>query len=217
MSDVKTTVTESPAFNEGTRTAALKVSVVVGVGLAIVYLVLSQRDGIKQADLTVALAMSVGIVTICLGCALLVIEASYAETTTKRPEQVTATGTDVDKVAEAISKVLESFARLNGSKAALAVGTHIGCFATRSALNAIGCSRGDTPRAMIDRFEENRLLFEIAAMIKYRRSTNPNVSSLMIEDADLKLLEPARRDAAPRTPASAAAPRQARRRPAHPR
>ena len=96
---------------------------------------------------------------------------------------------------------------------ALAVGTHIGCFATRSALNAIGCSRGDTPRAMIDRFEENRLLFEIAAMIKYRRSTNPNVSSLLIEDADLKLLEPARRGAAPR--ASAAAPRQARRRPAH--
>jgi len=97
---------------------------------------------------------------------------------------------------------------------ALAVGTHIGCYATRSALNAIGCSRGDTARALVDRFEEHRLLFEIAAMIKYRRSTNPNVSSLLIEDADLKLLEPARRDA-PRTPASAAAPRRVRRRPAH--
>ncbi len=98
---------------------------------------------------------------------------------------------------------------------ALAVGTHIGCFVTRSALNAIGCSRGDKPRALVDRFEEHRLLFEIAAMIKYRRSTNPNISSLLIDAVDLKVLEPARRDAAPRTPVSAAAPRQARRRPAH--
>ena len=98
---------------------------------------------------------------------------------------------------------------------ALTVGAHIGCFATRSALNAIGCTRDDPPRKLIDRFEENRLLFEIAAMIKYRRSTNPKVSKLLISDEDLKTLEPAPRDAAPMTPASAAAPRKARRRPAH--
>jgi hypothetical protein len=98
---------------------------------------------------------------------------------------------------------------------ALTVGAHIGCFATRSALDAIGCSRDDPPRKLVDRFEENRLLFEIAAMIKYRRSTNPKVSTLLISDEDLKTLEPAPRDETAMMPASAAAPRKARRRPAH--
>jgi hypothetical protein len=97
---------------------------------------------------------------------------------------------------------------------ALAVGAHIGCFATRSALSAIGCTREDTPRTLVDRFEENRLLFEIAAMIKYRRSTNPKVASILISDEDLKVLEPAPREPA-MTPASAPAPRKARQRPAH--
>jgi hypothetical protein len=97
---------------------------------------------------------------------------------------------------------------------ALAVGSHIGCLATRSALSAIGCTREDPPRILVDRFEQNRLLFEIAAMIKYRRSTNPKVSTLLISDEDLKSLEPAPRE--PVTPpAGAAAPRKARRRPAH--
>ena len=99
---------------------------------------------------------------------------------------------------------------------ALTVGAHIGCFATRSALNAIGCSREDPPRALVDRFEQNRLLFEIAAMIKYRRSTNPKVATILISDEDLKSLDPAPRDEpAAMTPVSAAAPRKARRRPAH--
>ena len=98
---------------------------------------------------------------------------------------------------------------------ALAVGAHIGCFATRSALSAIGCARDDPPRVLVDRFEQNRVLFEIAAMIKYRRSTNPKVSMLLISDEDLKTLEPASREEAPMMPASAAAPRKARRRPAH--
>jgi hypothetical protein len=74
---------------------------------------------------------------------------------------------------------------------ALTVGSHIGCFATRSALETIGCTPEDPPRKLIDRFEENRLLFEIAAMIKYRRSTNPKLSTLVISDEDLKSLEPA--------------------------
>jgi len=98
---------------------------------------------------------------------------------------------------------------------ALTVGAHIGCFATRSALSAIGCTRDDPPRTLVDRFEENRLTFEIAAMIKYRRSTNPKVSTLLISDEDLKTLEPAPREETAMTPASAAAPRKARRRPAH--
>jgi hypothetical protein len=99
---------------------------------------------------------------------------------------------------------------------ALTVGAHIGCLATRSALSAIGCTREDTPRTLVDRFEQNRLLFEIAAMIKYRRSTNPKVATILISDEDLRNLEPAARDETAATPpASAAAPRKARRRPAH--
>lgn len=98
---------------------------------------------------------------------------------------------------------------------ALTVGAHIGCLATRSALSAIGCSRDDPPRKLVDRFEQNRLLFEIAAMIKYRRSTNPNVAMLVISDEDLKSLEPAPRPTETKKPASAAGPRKARQRPAH--
>ena len=97
---------------------------------------------------------------------------------------------------------------------ALTVGSHISCLATRSALSAIGCTREDPPRTLVDRFEQNRLLFEIAAMIKYRRATNP-VSTLLISDEDLKTLEPAPREAPAMPPVLAAAPRQARPRPAH--
>jgi hypothetical protein len=98
---------------------------------------------------------------------------------------------------------------------ALAVGSHIGCLATRSALEAIGCTREDPPRMLLDRFEQNRVLFEIAAMIKYRRSTNPKVSMLLISDEDLKNLEPVAREDLAMPPASVPAPRKARRRPAH--
>jgi hypothetical protein len=102
---------------------------------------------------------------------------------------------------------------------ALTVGSHIGCFATRSALEAIGCTREDSPRTLVDRFEQNRLLFVIAAMIKYRRLTNPKVSTLLISAQDLKSLEPAPRET-PSMPASvamavAAVPPKVRRRPAH--
>jgi len=100
---------------------------------------------------------------------------------------------------------------------ALTVGTHIGCLATRSALDAIGCTRNDPPRKLVDRFEENRLLFEIAAMIKYRRSTNPKMSTLLISDQDLKTLDPAPRAETARSPAQVAVPRKAQRQPAHPR
>jgi hypothetical protein len=99
---------------------------------------------------------------------------------------------------------------------ALTVGAHIGCFATRSALNAIGCRREDTPRALVDRFEQNRVLFEIAAMIKYRRSTNPKLAAILIGEEDLKSLEPApRNQPVAISRASAPAPRQVRKRPAH--
>jgi hypothetical protein len=98
---------------------------------------------------------------------------------------------------------------------ALTAGAHIGCFATRSALEAIGCTPDDPPLKLVDRFEQNRLLFEIAALIKYRRSTSPKVSMLLISDEDLKNLEPAPRDEPAMPPALVAAPRKVRRRPAH--
>jgi hypothetical protein len=99
---------------------------------------------------------------------------------------------------------------------ALAPGAHIGCLATRSALSAIGCTSADTPRDLVERFEQNRLTFEIAAMIKYRRSTNPKVETLVIGEEDLKVLEPARREqSAPTSPPLASTPPKARRRPAH--
>ena len=98
---------------------------------------------------------------------------------------------------------------------ALTVGNHIGCLASRSALEAIGCTPDDPPRKLVDRFEQNRVLFEIAAMIKYRRSTNPKISTLVISDEDLKSLEPAPKEAPATPPASPAGPRPVRKRPAH--
>ena len=98
---------------------------------------------------------------------------------------------------------------------ALTVGSHIGCLATRSALEAIGCTREDPPRKLIDRFEQNRVLFEIAAMIKYRRLTNPKVSVLHISDEDLKSLEPAPKEEPAMPLVLVATPPKVRRRPAH--
>jgi hypothetical protein len=72
---------------------------------------------------------------------------------------------------------------------ALTVGSHIDCYATRSALAAVGCTLEDPPRRLLHKFEENRLSMEIAAIIKYRRSTQP-VTVVRIEAADLRPLEP---------------------------
>ena len=74
---------------------------------------------------------------------------------------------------------------------ALTPRAHIRCFATRSALTAIGCAPDDPPETLLDRFEANRLSIEIAAMIKYRRSTAPHIRMLTIDREDLGVLEPA--------------------------
>jgi hypothetical protein len=63
--------------------------------------------------------------------------------------------------------------------------SHIDCFATRSALAAIGCTVADSPIELVERFQENRLTIEIAAMIKYRRSTTrPRSLEIAGEDLD---------------------------------
>jgi hypothetical protein len=68
---------------------------------------------------------------------------------------------------------------------ALTPSSHIECFTTRSALAAIGCTVSDSPRELIDRFQQNRLSIEIAAIIKYRRSTaKPKALDIAGEDLD---------------------------------
>jgi len=67
---------------------------------------------------------------------------------------------------------------------ALTPSAHISCYTTRSALRAIGCTVGDSPIELVERFQENRLSIEIAAMIKYRRSTT-KPRSLEIAEEDL--------------------------------
>jgi hypothetical protein len=72
---------------------------------------------------------------------------------------------------------------------ALTAGSHIDCYATRSALTAVGCALEDPPRRLLQKFEENRLSMEIAAIIKYRRSTQV-LTAVRIEAQDLRPLEP---------------------------
>jgi hypothetical protein len=61
----------------------------------------------------------------------------------------------------------------------------IACYTTRSALAAIGCTVRDSPIELLERFRENRLSIEIAAMIKYRRSTiKPRSLEIGGEDLD---------------------------------
>jgi hypothetical protein len=68
---------------------------------------------------------------------------------------------------------------------ALTPSAHISCYTTRSALTAIGCTTSDSPVKLIERFQENRLTIEIAAMIKYRRSTTkPRSLDIAEEDLD---------------------------------
>ncbi len=68
---------------------------------------------------------------------------------------------------------------------ALTPSSHIDCYTTRSALTAIGCTVSDSPRELIERFQENRLSIEIAALIKYRRSTaKPRSLDIAGEDLD---------------------------------
>lgn len=68
---------------------------------------------------------------------------------------------------------------------ALTPSSHIDCYATRSALTAIGCSEIDTPLELVQRFQQHRLSFELAALIKYRRATRqPTALDIAGEDLD---------------------------------
>jgi hypothetical protein len=76
---------------------------------------------------------------------------------------------------------------------ALTVGAHIDCYATRSALAAIGCTPHDPPQKLLETFEKNRDLMELAAMVKYRRST-AKVTTLLLVKEDLSEVQPRARE-----------------------
>ena len=65
---------------------------------------------------------------------------------------------------------------------ALSGGDALDCFVTRSALEFIGCIARDGPETLIARFQENRALLELAAMVKYQRSPEGSVIELEAGD-----------------------------------
>jgi hypothetical protein len=67
---------------------------------------------------------------------------------------------------------------------ALSGGDALDCYATRSALEVIGCNAGDRPETLIKRFQQSRALLELAATTKYRRS--PAGSVIELEAADFQ-------------------------------
>jgi hypothetical protein len=71
---------------------------------------------------------------------------------------------------------------------ALAGDTLVECYATRDALLALGCGSEGDALAITRKFEERRLDFEIAALVKYRRSLRPP-SIITVTAADLPKIE----------------------------
>ncbi len=67
---------------------------------------------------------------------------------------------------------------------ALAGDRLIECYASRDALLALGCLADDDAMAITWKFEARRLDFEIAAMVKYRRSLAPT-TVVTVTAADL--------------------------------
>jgi len=67
---------------------------------------------------------------------------------------------------------------------ALSGGDALDCFVTRSALEVIGCTPGDRTEVLIERFQQNRALMELAVTVKYQRS--PAGSVIEIEAGDLQ-------------------------------
>jgi hypothetical protein len=65
----------------------------------------------------------------------------------------------------------------------------VDCFATRSALDAIGCKPAMEPTMMLRQFEKNRMDIEVAAMVKYAGARAPMLI-VEVEAADLRKLAP---------------------------
>jgi len=67
---------------------------------------------------------------------------------------------------------------------ALSGDTLIECYATSDALRAMGCAPEDDPMTIVRKFEARRLDFEIAALVKHRRSLTP-MATVTVTAADL--------------------------------
>jgi len=61
------------------------------------------------------------------------------------------------------------------------------CYASRDALLAIGCTPEDDAMTIVRKFEARRLDFEIAALVKHRRSLAP-MFSVTVTAADLAVI-----------------------------
>jgi hypothetical protein len=68
---------------------------------------------------------------------------------------------------------------------ALSGGAVVECYATRDALAAMGCDPYDDAMTVIRKFEVWRLDFEIAALVKHRRSLTP-MAIVTVTAADLE-------------------------------
>jgi hypothetical protein len=71
---------------------------------------------------------------------------------------------------------------------ALSGDTLIECYAARDALLAMGCEPEDDAMTIVRKFESRRLDFEIAALVKHRRSLHP-APVITITAADLAFIE----------------------------
>jgi hypothetical protein len=65
---------------------------------------------------------------------------------------------------------------------ALSGGDALDCFVTRSALEVSGCTAGAGPRTKDARFQQSRALLELAATVKYQRSTAGSLIELQAGD-----------------------------------
>jgi hypothetical protein len=64
----------------------------------------------------------------------------------------------------------------------------VACYVTRSALEAIGCSREDPAPAILEKFARRRIDCEIAAMVKFRRATR-RMPEIELGAADFAVLD----------------------------
>jgi hypothetical protein len=64
-------------------------------------------------------------------------------------------------------------------------GLVVPCFATRSALNLLGCSDHDGPERMVEKFEHHRPMIERAAAFKHRHGHHRHSGSVLIDGRDL--------------------------------
>jgi hypothetical protein len=68
---------------------------------------------------------------------------------------------------------------------ALSGGAVVECYATRDTLAAMGCDPYDDAMTIVGKFEARRLDFEIAALVKHRRSLTP-MAAVTVTAADLE-------------------------------